>query len=146
MSDYALTGGELKHYGVVGMKWGVRRARKKGQNYVYKSHGQKKWERKLTKAKSKKETSAKIDKAEANLKRFKNRDRNRQDYAATTTAGKSVAKVLLMGPFGAGNYNRLRAAGHGRVASYKESNILKSTLGLPMQLIMSRDEEFRAAK
>ena len=33
---------ELYHYGVLGMKWGVKRARKNGASYVYKSHGQKK--------------------------------------------------------------------------------------------------------
>ena len=29
---------ELYHYGVLGMKWGIRKARKRGMEYQYKSH------------------------------------------------------------------------------------------------------------
>ena len=45
---------ELMHYGVIGMRWGIRRARKNGSSYTYKSHGQKKYERKLNKLQSSK--------------------------------------------------------------------------------------------
>lgn len=37
---------ELYHYGVVGMKWGVRRARKRGEEYTYTSHGTKRYAKK----------------------------------------------------------------------------------------------------
>ena len=37
MSEYIVTkDGELKHYGVVGMKWGIRRARRKDAKSTYK--------------------------------------------------------------------------------------------------------------
>ena len=40
---------ELYHYGVLGMKWGMRRAYNKGVDYQYKSHAQKKYEKKVEK-------------------------------------------------------------------------------------------------
>lgn len=44
---------ELKHYGVIGMKWGIRRAKKNNTSYVYRSYGQKRYEKKLAAAKTK---------------------------------------------------------------------------------------------
>lgn len=103
MSDY-----ELYHYGVLGMKWGIRKARKKGVEYAYKSHGQKKWEKKLAKAQRKgKDTS----KAESKLATYKERDKARQSYAEHTKTGHAIARTLLMGPWGNGAYSRARAAG-----------------------------------
>lgn len=142
---------ELYHYGVIGMKWGMRKARKQGTNYTYKSHGQKKWEKKLQKMQTidkpvNRKTADKIKQAQRKLDTFKKRDKNRQTYAESTTVGKSVAKGLLMGPFGAGNYNRLRAAGHTRAASFMKSNLIASTLALPLQVVASRDDEFVSTK
>lgn len=133
MTNYILTNdGELKHYGVIGMKWGQRKAQKAGTSYTYKSHGQKKWEKKLAEIKAEthikrrkgesldkaqKRALKRYDKATAKLGFYMQRDENRQKYAESTTAGKSVARGLLLGPFGTGNYNRLRAAGMGRVSS-----------------------------
>lgn len=137
---------ELKHYGVLGMRWGMRKARKQGSDYTYKSHGQKKWEKKVSKMQTKGSDKYKIKQAQRKLDTFKKRDRNRQTYAESTTAGRSIAKGLLMGPFGAGNYNRLRAAGHTRAASFMKSNIISSTLALPYQVVVSRDDEFVSTK
>lgn len=151
MSNCYITGSglvsedELKHYGVIGMRWGIRKARKSGTTYTYKSHGQKKWEKKYDAAKANGESN-KADKARVKYETFKKRDKNRQDYAETTTVGKAVVKGLLTGPFGAGNYNRMRAAGHTRVASMLQSNWISSTLTLPYQIIMTRDDEFVSAR
>ena len=118
MTNYILTNdGELKHYGVIGMKWGQRKAQKAGTSYTYKSHGQKKWEKKLAKAKGTPDNEKALSKAKTKLEFYKKRDENRQSYTQKTTAGKSVARGLLMGPFGTGNYNRLRAAGMGKLSS-----------------------------
>ena len=44
---------ELMHYGVLGMKWGMRKAYSKGAPYTYKSHGQKKYEKRVNKLEKK---------------------------------------------------------------------------------------------
>lgn len=136
----------LMHYGVVGMKWGMRKARNNGVTYAYKSHGQKKYENKVQTLKSKNAPAKKIKSAETKLQTFKQRDLNRQQYAAKTNVGKGVAKTLLMGPFGAGNYNRLRAAGKGRLTSALASNIVSSTLGMPITIAVTKHVENKAAK
>ena len=137
---------ELYHYGVLGMKWGMHRATRKGSTYTYKSHGQKKWEKKLAKVEMKGKSEKKINKTANKLETFKMRDQNRQDYAKKTGVGRSVAKTLLFGPFGSGGYNRLRAAGHGRLYSGIASNIITSTAGLPLQVLLTKHSETHAAK
>lgn len=141
-----MTQNELYHYGVLGMKWGMRRATRKGSAYTYKSRGQKKWEKKLNKAERKGKSESKIRVTKEKLETFKMRDQNRQDYASTTGAGRSFVKTLLFGPFGAGNYNRLRSAGNSRLYSAAASNIVASTAGLPFQVLISRSSEFNSAK
>ena len=125
-----MTQNELYHYGVLDMKCDMHRATRKGSAYTYKSHGQKK----LNKAERKEKSESKI------------RDQNRQEYASATGAGRSFAKTLLFGPFGAGNYNRLRSTGNSRLYSAVVSNIVASTAGLPFQVLISRSSEFNSAK
>lgn len=111
-STYIITkDGELYHYGVLGMKWGIRKARKQGSTYTYKSHGQRKWEKKLNKATSNGSNSKKIGKATRKLSMYKERDKSRQYYAQKTSVGATIVRDLLMGPFLNGSYTRLRASG-----------------------------------
>jgi len=87
--------GELYHYGVLGMKWGVRRARKKGTTYAYKSHATKVYEKKAAKA-QKKGNTAKASKYENFSKRSAHLDREMQKMAEKTSIGKAIAQNLLL--------------------------------------------------
>lgn len=122
--------------------------KKKGVEYSYKSHGQKKYEKKLAKLDKKgvsKETSN-YAKASKKLDMYKARDNNRVDYAKRTSVGKSIAKQLIFGPFGAGSYNRMRSGGNGRIKSALVNNIVTTTFLLPMNVLLSKGLENSGAK
>ena len=137
---------ELYHYGILGMKWGMHRAKKAGVTYTYKSHGQKKFEKKYNKQVNKGISKEKINKTKEKLNLYKTRDKNRQNYAKNTSVGKSFVKTLLLGPIGNGSYARYRGSGNGRVAAFLKSNIVISTLGSPVSVLLSRGREFKSAK
>lgn len=131
---------ELYHYGVLGMKWGMHRAAKKGTTYTYQSHGQKKYNKKINKAVSK----GKYDKLEKYTKKmdmFVERDKNRQNYAKNTKVGYAIARGILMGPFGNGSYSRLRSAGHNKLPSG-----LIATFASPVEPFLSRYMERHTAR
>lgn len=110
-NEYILTSdGELKHYGVVGMKWGVRRARKKGKTYTYQSMGTKRYKKKMDKA-LKKGDSEKAKKYKEYHKKSVELDRRMQDNALSNSTGKAVVKTILtVGNLGGKTYEAVKAA------------------------------------
>lgn len=147
----------LQHYGVVGMKWGMRKAEARGEQYRYRSIGQRLKQRKvnrlqstlntLNKVKDKagiQKTSARRTRLEAKLATQQNRltdlkarDRNRQNYAKSTSTGAAIARGILLGPIGTGVWNRNRAAGR---------SIKASLLLAPGGILNSRANEFATAR
>lgn len=105
---------ELMHYGVLGMKWGVRRARKKGTTYEYKSHGTKSYARRAEKARAKGDM-AKAAKYDRYHERSVELDRRMQANAEKTSRGKAALKTLLTaGNLGGRTYEAVRASTGGR--------------------------------
>lgn len=86
---------ELMHYGVIGMKWGIRRAAKKGTTYQYKSHATKVYEKKAAKA-AKKGKSEKAERYSKYAKKSSDLDKKMQDYAQTVSAGKAFLQLCLV--------------------------------------------------
>lgn len=84
---------ELKHYGVLGMKWGQHRA---------------------------KVNSAKAAKYGNKATRIENKHvaraggRKAYNYTKNQSTGKAIAKSMLFGTYGAAKYNQSRAAGMSR--------------------------------
>lgn len=101
---------ELMHYGVLGMKWGIRRARKNGGTYAYQSHGTKKYARKAAKYESKGNTE-KANKYKRYHKRSVELDSRMQKSAARQSLPKVAAKMALVtGTGGSRTYEVTRAA------------------------------------
>lgn len=94
----------LEHYGVLGMKWGVRRAKKFAQKAkAAEAKGQ------IDKAKKFQSKSQKIEsyhKFMAGTKAY--------DYSKSQSLGKSLVKSLAFGTHGALKYNQARTAGASR--------------------------------
>ena len=149
---------ELKHYGVIGMKWGIRRARKKGTTYNYRSLTTKRYMKKgmsivkkrdkiaakIEKRKGTKNTEKlqrKLDKMGKRLEKVTNRmtnsakhDRAMQDFAKKLSAGEAIAASLLVGTTNLKYYASIKASkgdsqGIKSAASLVIANVLAGPLG-----------------
>lgn len=95
---------ELKHYGVLGMKWGVHRAKKNADKAAkYRKKG----------------NTEKAKQYEAKSKKIESKHRKRvgdaaYDRVAKTSTGKLIVESMVFGTYGALNYNRARSAGASR--------------------------------
>lgn len=154
---------ELKHYGVLGMKWGVHRAKKKGTEYSYKSRATKKYEKKALKrrvaaddlnpddalykmsdkkraklqSKYEKE-SAKADKAEKKAKASAEFDKKMENIARKESVGKNLTKKYLLGGMGDKTYNMLKASGNSRGMAYAKT-VGSQLLGGPLGMVAARN-------
>lgn len=110
---------ELTHYGVLGMKWGIRRERqgKKNNNFITQteSYKTKRYRKGLANPNISKEKRQKYEKL---LKRSEDIDKKLKDYIDKTSTGKLIIERFLLGPIGALEYNRDRAHGYKRWDSF----------------------------
>ena len=113
---------ELYHFGVLGMRWHMRKAAVKGQTYDYKSRQQKKYQKKFNLASYKNEgkilnekQQKKFDKLKDKLDAYKLRDKSRVDYAKAQNVGGVILQNLLLGQVASGSYNRYRNAGYSKL-------------------------------
>lgn len=146
---------ELRHYGVVGMKWGVRRAARKAisdlrkqrkkanreydramDRYSHVWFGKKRRQAvadRLDKATEKRDAintaykdAYKKAKADAVNKLYSKQDRKANDRINSMSTGKALTQSMLMGSYGALKYNEARARGETRGKAAVEAILYNS--------------------
>lgn len=103
---------QLAHYGVLGMKWGIRRARK--------------LEEKIEKTRSSdgKNSQKKEAKYQSKINKIRRKESNFGGAASRIkkmSTGKAIASSMLMGTYGSLKYQQARAAGAKRGEAYLNS-------------------------
>lgn len=131
---------ELQHYGVLGMKWGHRKARKAGTTFDPTSRRTKRLQKKADRANRRGATKEAIylkGKAQESARQ----DKRMAKYASKASVGKSLLASAVFGPIMKGGYSRLRANGvskgraavatylTGGLAGYAADAINRSTAG-----------------
>ena len=100
-----MTDNELMHYGVLGMKWGKRKAQP--ANDVQRAR-----------AAYKKANAAKSKQKAKNISDGKDLYSKTNKYAAKEGVGKAAVKNFLMGPAGKTTYDMARSMNHSRASSF----------------------------
>lgn len=127
---------ELRHYGVLGMKWGVHRAKRNVSKASTARKSAKEWDeiakynekKGKTKQAAKYREYAKKDRADAKKydSKAKQIEKKNQklaggkkayDYMKKQSMGETIAKSYLFGTYGALKYNQARSKGNSRAKS-----------------------------
>lgn len=117
---------ELKHYGVLGMRWGIRRNKDNIWTRVSSRTARglqrrlNRDERRAAKGKVRKYDDALLKKDLASRRAF---DAKVQKRVASMGHAKTFAQWLLMGSRGALRYNQLRTKNYGRIKSFVGSRL-----------------------
>lgn len=126
---------ELMHYGVLGMRWGVRKdkdslfARKSSRTTRGLQKRLAKDEKREAAGKRKKYDTQKLHEALQKSQKF---DKAVQERVSSMSKGKTAAQVFLMGSRGALRYNQLRTKGYGRVVSFLGGKLARTYMDSPM--------------
>ena len=120
----------LVHYGVLGMKWGVRKDRR----YKYTSMRTKSLTKRAEKAEKKGKTE-KAAKLGAKAKASKQTDKNLLKYAKKTSVGKAIAQNVIFGPTGAKTYATMRANGSSRKKAIT-TQVINRSIGIALGAVM----------
>lgn len=120
MGEFTKNNDELMHYGVLGMRWGVRKdkdtllARKSSRTTRGLQRRLNKDEKRAAKGKRRKYDTGKL---QAALDRSKKFDAEVQKRVSSMSRGKTAIEVITMGSRGALRYNQLRTKGYNRAVS-----------------------------